>query len=409
MYRKKDLQKYAELIVKVGVNLQQNQIMVLHCSTENSEFGNLVMEEAFKAGAKDVVRIYDDERAQRLRYHYATVETLKDIPHWQVDLWVSNAKKGACFVWLESDNPDAFLGLDGKKISEGRKAWLHARKEFNEIIDRGENQWTIIAIPSKGWAKKLFPHETEQNGMRKLWDSIFHCIRIDTPDPVKAWEIHTETIRERCNWLNEIDFRTFHITNASGTDLIVEMAEDNLFCGGADVTVSGVAYQANMPTEEVFSMPHSSRVNGRVISSMPLNYQGVLIDNFTLTFHDGKVVEHSAEKGMDALTALLNIDDGSRRLGEIALVPYTSPIRETGILFFNTLFDENASCHLALGSAYPSNMKGCLSMTMEERKAKGYNDSVSHIDFMFGTADLKIMGITREGKEVPVFSDGNWA
>ncbi|MDD2268666.1 MAG: aminopeptidase [Eubacteriales bacterium] len=409
MYREADVKKYAELIVKTGVNVQKNQIAVVRTPVECYEFANLITEKAFLAGAKDVITIYSDSASQRLRFKHATTETLCDVPSWSVDRLMKYANEGACFISITGDDPDAFEGLDQLKIGESKKAVMKANSPYYDKIDKGENQWTVVAYPGKKWSSKVFPELSAEEAQNKLWDSILSAVRISgNEDPVKEWAEHSAALASHCRFLGESGIVSMKIKNSLGTDIEIGLAEDYIWAGGSEKTVDGVEFQANMPTEEVFTMPHREKVNGIVYASLPLSYQGVMVEDFYFRFENGKVVDYGAKKGKEALTQLLATDEGSSYLGELALVAYETPIRQTGILFYNTLFDENAACHLALGSAYAMTMKGGPDMTKDERTAKGCNDSVSHVDFMFGTADLSITGITADGTEIPVFENGGW-
>ncbi|HBL85518.1 MAG: hypothetical protein A2Y17_06370 [Clostridiales bacterium GWF2_38_85] len=409
MYREDDLRKYADLIVKTGANVQENQVVVLRAPIECAEFCNMITEQAFLTGAKDVITTYSDSANQRIRYKYATTETLCDVPQWSIDRSMKYINEGCCLISITGDDPNAFEGLDQAKIGAAKKALMIANAPFYDKLDKSENQWTVVAYPGVKWAKKVFPELDEKAAQEKLWDKIFSTTRISgDSDPVAAWAKHTKALHNHCEILNNSGIKTMVIINSLGTNITVELAEDYVWSGGAERTVDGVEFQANMPTEEVFTMPYKDRVNGKVYAAMPLNYQGVMVEDFWFEFKDGKVVAFDAKKGKEAIEQLLAIDDGSSKLGELALVAYNTPIRESGILFYNTLFDENAACHLALGSAYPINMKNGSSMTKEERTTKGCNDSVSHVDFMFGTNDLSVVGITADGKEIKVFENGTW-
>lgn len=400
--------KYAQLAVRVGANVKPGQIIVLQTSIESAEFARMVMEEGYAAGATDVILLYSDMEARRIRMEHTELERLTDIPRWRTEPSVLYGEQGACFIHIVGEDPDAFAGLDQNKVGQVVNAEKIARRPFYELIDREENQWTVVAAPTSKWAQKMFPNVGADEAVEKLWDAIFTAMRLYTPDPVAAWKEHCTNLQNHCKRLNTSGIRTLHMQNSLGTNLTLELAEDNLWMGGIDTLVDGWVFQANMPTEEVYTMPHKDRVNGRVVSSMPLNYQGTLIDGFSFTFRDGVVVEYDAKTGKEALDLMLSADEGCKRLGEVALVPYDSPIRATGLLFYETLFDENAACHLALGSAYPSNMKNSQELTREQRAAKGCNESASHVDFMFGTADLSITGILADGTQVPVFVNGGW-
>lgn len=409
MYREQDAQRYASLIVNQGVRLQQGQAMILRAQVDCVDFVRLVAQEAYLAGASEVVVFYSDQQLDRMRYQHAAQEVLDNPADWQVRVITEMLEKGACTVSFTSADPDGFLGLDMGRVGRALNAQKIISKPFREQIDKKENQWIIVGVPSVGWAKKIFPDDTAEQAVEKLWDAIYHAMRLDQEDAAAAWEAHNTAIQQRRQLLNESGVVTLKITSGLGTDLTLDLVDHVVWEGGAGTTVGGVLFHPNMPTEEVFTAPHRARVNGRVCSSMPLNYQGTLIDGMTFTFQDGLVVDHDARQGKEALDLMLAVDEGCRRLGEVALVPYGSLIQEAGILFYNTLFDENASCHLALGSAYVSASQGALDLSRAQRLERGLNESVSHVDFMFGTQDLSVVGIRADGTTLQIFENGQWA
>ncbi len=403
------LQKYARLVVRVGANVRPGQVMVVESPVESAVFARMVMEEGYAAGAGDVILRYGDQAAKRLRLRHTAEERLLRIPDFVTRPSVHYGEEGACFVHIVGEDPDAYAGLDPQKTGRVLNAEKLARAPFYDLIDKEQNQWTVVGAPTDRWARKVFPRLGEDEALEKLWEAIFQVMRLGENDPVAAWREHNARLAGRCRQLNESGVRTLRLRSGLGTDLTLDLAEDYLWAGGGDRLTDGHPFQANMPTEEVFTMPHKDRAEGRVVSSMPLNYQGTLIRDFSFTFHEGKVVDFDAREGREALELMLEADAGCRRLGEVALVPYDSPIRRTGVLFYETLYDENASCHLALGSAYAANMRGSQELTREERVAKGCNESASHVDFMFGTADLSVVGVREDGTELEIFRDGHWA
>lgn len=408
MEREKLLERLASLTVKVGANVQKGQTAIIYAQVECADIVRRIAEQCWLAGAAEVFTFYDDEVCDRLRYQHGALENLLKVPQWLVDRRMNYPKGEACYIYIEGDDPDAFAGLDTNKIGKAENAKKVAMKPFHDVLDRNENQWTIVPCATAAWAKKLFPAETTEKAIAKLWDAIAITMRLDTPDPVAAWAEHSRDTAAHSAFLNGSGIKSLEFKSGLGTDLSVELAEGYIWCGGASETVTGTQFQANMPTEEVFSMPHKNKVNGKVVSSLPLIYQGTTIENFTFTFRDGLVTDYTAEKGLDTLTNMLDVE-GGRRLGEVALVPYSSPIRRSGVLFMSTLFDENASCHLALGSAYTDNMRDCLTLTKEQRAERGFNESISHVDFMFGTADLSVVGIKPDGSRITIFANGEWA
>lgn len=410
MYREKDALTYAELIAKVGVNVQKGQPVYIKSSVEAAEFTQMVAQACWDAGAGDVRIRYGDQIAERMRYRYADISTISDIPEWVNAPGIDMLEKGACLISIIAEDPDAYSGIDVEKLRAFGVAAAKASGRFYELLNKNINQWTVVAVPCVQWAKKLFPTDDDISAVNRLWDCIYHTVRIDGGDAQANWNDHSETLRRHCEKLNGAKLRKLHITNGIGTDLTVRLPEGYIFEGGSSFTSDkNIEFEANMPTEEVYTMPHKYGVDGTVYSSMPLIYNGKLIDNFHLTFKDGKVVDYDAETGKEMLASIFAIDDGASRLGEIALVPYDSMIRETGLLFYNTLFDENAACHLALGNAYPSNLEGCVDMSDSEKDSAGCNRSDTHVDFMFGTADLDIVGTLPDGSEIQVFKNGNWS
>ena len=403
------LKKYAKLAIYQGVNVQKNQTLVISSLIECAKFTRMLVEEAYIKGAKEVVVQWNDELTGKLKYKYSPMEVFETVPEWVKESRLSYAKEGACFLSISASDPELLKDVDPKKVATFRKASSIASREFSSRLMSNENAWSIVSIPTVGWAKKVFPNVSEDEAVEKLWDAIFKIVRVDSQDPVKAWEEHKNTLKKNMDFLNSKRFKSLHYTNSLGTDLIIELPEKHLWAGGAEFTQDGTEFIANMPTEEIFSMPKKTGVNGKVVSSMPLNYGGNLINNFSLTFKDGKVVDFSAEEGYETLKNLLDTDEGAKYLGEVALVPYNSPISNSNIIFFNTLYDENASCHLAFGKAYSLCIKDGEKMSEEELLKEGANDSLTHVDFMIGTKDLQITGTTYDNEKFDIFVNGNWA
>lgn len=403
------LKKYAKLAIYQGVNVQKNQTLVISSPIECAEFTRMLVEEAYIKGAKEVVVQWNDELTGKLKYKYSPMEVFETVPEWVKESRLSYAKEGACFLSISASDPELLKDVDPKKVATFRKASSIASREFSSRLMSNENAWSIVSIPTVGWAKKVFPNVSEDEAVEKLWDAIFKIVRVDSQDPVKAWEEHKNTLKKNMDFLNSKRFKSLHYTNSLGTDLIIQLPEKHLWAGGAEFTQDGTEFIANMPTEEIFSMPKKTGVNGKVVNSMPLNYGGNLINNFSLTFKDGKVVDFSAEEGYETLKNLLDTDEGAKYLGEVALVPYNSPISNSNIIFFNTLYDENASCHLAFGKAYSLCIKDGEKMSEEELLKEGANDSLTHVDFMIGTKDLQITGTTYDNEKFDIFVNGNWA
>ncbi|MDL2281112.1 aminopeptidase [Selenomonadales bacterium OttesenSCG-928-I06] len=404
-----NLEKYAELIVKRGLNLQKDQILVINSPIECAPFAREVAKAAYLAGAKDVVINYKDELFSKIRFLHAPDIVFEEFPDWQKDFYLTYLHQKAAFLSIAASDPEIFKDVDPNRLSTAQKVANTALKEYREKVMNNENAWCVVSVPTIAWAKKVFSHLPEDKAYNKLFDVILKTVRVDTEDPIKAWDEHKDNLNKRADYLNKSDFSYLIFKNSAGTDLKLELAEDHVWLSALEYTPEGIGFIANMPTEEVFSMPKKTGVNGTVVSSKPLNYNGNLIDNFSLTFKDGKVVDFSAKKGSEVLKRLLEMDEGAPYLGEVALVPVDSPISNSGILFYNTLFDENASCHLALGKAYNVCLKDGTKMSQEQLAQKGANDSLIHVDFMIGTKDLSIIGVTKDGKEQVVFQDGNFA
>lgn len=403
------LEKYARLLVKTGVNIQNNQTLVIFSPIECAPFTRMIAEVAYKEGARDVVVSWRDELLTKTRYLLGPEEIFDEYPEWQKEFYISHARMGAAFISISASDPELMKDVNPDRMVKVQKASGAAIKEYRERLMANKNVWCVASIPTKAWAKKVFPDVSEEVAVEKLWSAIFDAVRVNSGDPVAAWDEHKEALKTSLSFMNSKNFKYLSLKNSAGTDLKIELPENHLWLGGSEFSPEGVEFIANMPTEEIFTLPKKTGVNGTVVSSMPLNFNGNLIDNFSLIFKDGRIVDFTVEKGYEFLKNLIDTDEGSHYLGEVALVPYNSPISNTGILFYNTLFDENASCHLAIGKAYPVCIKDSDGKTKEELDALGVNDSISHVDFMFGTADLQITGITSDGKEIPVFKDGNFA
>lgn len=405
----KMLEKYARLIVKTGVNIQKGQTMVITSPIECASFARMVAQFAYEEGARDVVLNWKDELLAKIRFMQAPEEVFEEFPEWQKEFYLSYVKQGAAFVSIAASDPELFKDVNPGRLVKVQKASNTALKEYRERIMSNKNSWCVVSIPTTAWAKKVFPKLAEEQAVEALWEAILKTVRVDTTDPVAAWEEHKRNLKKHAEFLNKSQFQFLQYKNSLGTDLKIELPQNHVWLGGSEFTPEGLEFLANMPTEEVFTMPKKTGANGTVFSSKPLNYNGNLIDDFSLTFKEGKVVDFTAKQGYEILKGLVETDEGSHFLGEVALVPYNSPISNSNILYYNTLFDENASCHLAIGKAYPVCIKDGENMSNEELKALGVNDSLTHVDFMIGTKDLEIVGITTEGKEIAVFKNGDFA
>lgn len=400
--------KYAELVVKTGVNLQKGQPLMINSPIECADFTRLVAKYAYEAGAKDVHINWSDDELSLLKYKHAKEEVLADFPQWKIDRQESFAEDGAALLSIHATDPDLLKDIDPKRVALASKASAEGLKNFRTYVMNDRITWSVISVPTKAWAKKVFPNESAEAAVEKLWDAIYKTVRVDQKDPIGAWEEHNATLHKAESVLNEKQYEALHFKSAK-TDLVIGLPNNHIWQGGSAVSEKGITFNPNMPTEEVFCMPHKYKVDGTVASTKPLNYGGNVIDDFVLTFKDGKVVDFDAKEGKETLAELLDIDEGARRIGEVALVPHESPISQSGLVFYNTLFDENASCHIALGKAYPTNIENGAQMSEEELDAHGVNDSLTHVDFMIGSEDLAIDGIKADGSTEAVFRDGTWA
>ncbi|EIW20543.1 MULTISPECIES: aminopeptidase [Pelosinus] len=403
------LEKYARLIVKTGVNIQKDQTLVIASPIECAFFARMIAQYAYEEGARDVVVAWKDELLSKIRFLQAPEEVFEEFPEWQKDFYLSYVKQGAAFVSIAASDPELLKDVNPGRLVKVQKASNTALKEYRERLMSNKNTWCVVSIPTKSWAKKVFSELSEDEAVAKLWDAILKTVRVDTQDPVAAWEEHKQNLKKSSDFLNSNQFQYLQYKNSLGTDLKIELPKNHIWLGGSEYTPEGLEFVANMPTEEVFTLPKKTGIQGTVVSSKPLNYNGNVIDHFSLTFKDGKIVDFTAEQGYEILKGLIETDEGSYYLGEVALVPYNSPISNSNILYFNTLFDENASCHLAIGKAYPVCIKDGENLAKEELEALGVNDSLVHVDFMIGTKDLEIIGTTAAGKEIPVFKNGDFA
>lgn len=401
--------KYASLAVNIGVNIQKDNILVISSPIETAEFARLITEEAYKSGAKDVIVHYGDQKLTKIKLENSSLETISNIPEWQAESYNYYARQEACFISISASDPDGLKGVPVEKIGASQKARTSALKEYFDNSMSNKCRWCVLSVPTLSWAKKVFPKVSDDEAMESLWDVIFKTVRVDTENPVNAWEKHNAYLEEKIKFMNNNNFKSVHLKSANGTDLNIELPEGHIWAGGSERDVNGIPFNANMPTEEVFTLPKKTGINGIVYSSKPLSYGGNLIDNFSITFKDGKAIDFTAETGYDVLKQMLESDEGAKYLGEVAFVPYNSPISNSKLIFFNTLFDENAACHLAFGRAYESCVKDADKYSEEELEKIGVNNSIIHVDFMIGTSDLEVTGINENGETIQIFSNGNWA
>ena len=403
------LEKYAKLIVEVGANVQKDQLVVVSTSTETRELARLIVKAAYNAGARTVNVQWSDAYVSRHNYDGMSIEALEEIPEWTVDKSKYFIEQGGCIISITSPIPGVNAGADSLKMQKAGIAHMKAFKFVQDYMMGNGTQWTVVAAPNNVWAKKVFPDLEEDIAYEALWDAILQASRVtETNDPIAEWEEHNKRLLSHNKILNDYQFDSLHFTNSLGTDLIVKLVENHIWAGGGENSGKGIYFNPNIPTEENFTMPSKFEVNGKVVATKPLNYQGNLIEDFWFEFKDGKVINYDAGKQKETLKRLLEFDEGSTYLGEVALISHDSPISNSNILFLNTLFDENASCHLALGRAYPMNVKGGTEMNEEELVAAGSNLSMVHSDFMFGSEDMQVEGTQKDGTKVAIFKDGNF-
>ena len=402
------LETFADLVVRVGLNVQTGQQLMIRAAVETAPFTRKVVEKAYRAGAPFVNVIWNDDAVTLARFEHAPTDSFELFPEWTRDAMLAAAARGDAVLSIYAADPELLKDQNPESVATVQRVTQTEMRPFNEHIMNSDVNWCIVSVPIPSWAAKVFPDATPEVAERKLWDAIFKTVRADREDAVAAWQTHLRNLEARRAYLTDKQYRALHYS-APGTDLSVGLAENHLWLGGSQPTNDGVVYVANMPTEEVFTMPHRERVDGTVRNTLPLSYAGNLIDGFELTFKDGAVVAYKAEKGAEVLERLLETDEGAKRLGEVALVPHSSPISLSHILYYNTLFDENASSHLALGRAYRFNVAGGTEMSEAEITAVGANDSLTHVDFMIGSADMDIDGVTDAGEREPVMRGGEWA
>lgn len=408
MVKQSVLETYADLVLQKGVNIQKNQPVFINAPIEGASFARIMAKKAYELGAKDVHISWADDEITRLTYTYASEEVINHFPEWKIKLQESYAEDSAAFISIHATDPDLLKEVDASRVAAASKAAGVALKKFREYIMNDKVTWTVISIPTESWAKKIFPDKSTAEAVELLWDEIIKMVRVDQEDPITAWDKHNDILEKANDYLNEKQYEKL-VLKAPGTNLEVGLPKDHIWQGGTAESEQGIIFNPNMPTEEVFTAPHKYNVNGTVASTKPLNYGGNLIDEFHLTFEDGKVVQYGAKQGEEVLKHLLESDEGAKRIGEIALVPDESPVSQSGFIFYNTLFDENASCHIALGKAYPTNVKGGSAMDQEELDKNGINDSMVHVDFMIGSAEMDIDGVKEDGTTEPIFRKGTWA
>jgi len=405
--KKTILREYAKLIVTCGVNVQKGQDVIVYADLDQPEFVQMVVEEAYKRKARKVSVEWRFQPLEKIHVRYQSVKTMGTVTEWQKAKQEYMCETIPCRIHIISEDPDGLKGMNMEKVAKARQLSYPILKPYR---DRRENkeQWCIAAVPGKAWAKKVFPELRPAAAMEKLWEVILSCSRV-TEDPIQAWADHNADMKARCDYLNSLNIRSLHYTADNGTDLTVGMIPEGCWRGGGDTSLQGIYFNPNIPTEECFISPMKGEAEGIVYSTKPLSYQGQLIDGFFVRFEQGKVVECGAKQGEELLKTMISMDEGAAYLGECALVPQHSPICESGILFYNTLFDENAACHLALGMGFPDTIENFQDKTLEECRALGINDSMIHEDFMIGCDSMNIDATCADGSVVAIFRGGNWA
>ena len=405
--KKSVLRSYARLIARSGVNIQPGQEVFILAELDQPEFVQMLVDECYKCKAKKVVVDWNYQPLEKLHYRYRTLTTLGKLDNYEEARWQHYVDTIPCRIYLLSEDPDGLKGINQTKMAKAQQKRYPIIKPYRDAIEN-KYQWCIAAVSGKAWAKKLFPELRASAAVEKLWENILACSRVDE-DPIAAWEAHNRDLHDRCAYLNSLHIEKLHYTSANGTDFTVGMIPEGRFCGGSEKSLQGIVFNPNIPSEECFISPKRGEAEGIVYATKPLSYQGQLIDKFWIKFHEGKAVEWNAEVNNELLTKLITMDEGSAYLGECALVPYDSPIRQSGILFYNTLFDENAACHLALGMGFADTIENFHEKTLAECRALGVNDSMIHEDFMIGSQDMNIDAVCADGKTVPIFRNGNWA
>ena len=406
MQSNKIIREYARLIARKGVNVQKDQDVVIFAELDQPKFVNMLVSECYQAGAARVTVEWQHQPNLKLDIHYQSVDALSAMFAWEYAKWEQWAQNPPSFIYILSDDPDGLKNVDQVRYTIAR---TKRAKEVQPYLDRMDTKhpWCIAAVPGKKWAKKLFPELRSEKAVEKLWEMILKSSRADV-DPIAQWNDHNKELHKRCDYLNSLGIDSLHYYASNGTDLTVRMMTGSKFIGGEDKTIFGQTYNANIPSEEIFTTPLRTGTEGVVYSSMPLAHQGALIEDIRFVFKEGKITEASSSSNFNMLKKLITSDEGASYLGECALVPYDSPINQTGILFYNTLFDENASCHLALGRGFPESIVGFENLSIDELTKRGMNNSVIHVDFMIGTEDLNIDAVTSFGETVPIFTNGLW-
>lgn len=405
--KKTVLRKYAQLVAKMGLNVQKGQDVWINAGVDQAEFVTMIVEECYKLKARDVRVEWSYQPLTKAQYRYKALKDLGKYEKWQLEKLQYQADVVPCRLFIYSEDPDGLKGVNIEKMAKVRQMLYPTAKKYRDMWD-GKDQWCIVAASSEKWAKKLFPQLSKKQAVEKLWEAIISCARV-TDDPIKSWEDHNADLKKRCEYLNSLKIRSLHYDSSNGTDFTVGLIDTGVFCAGQEVSLNKIAFNPNMPSEECFTSPKKGEAEGIVYATKPYCYGSQLIENFWIRFKEGKAVEWHAEKNNDLLTKMITMDEGSAYLGECALVPFDSPINNSGILFYNTLYDENAVCHIAMGRGFENCLEGYENMTMQECAEKGINQSMNHEDLMIGSSDMNITATTADGRQVPIFRNGNWA
>ena len=399
---------YAELVVRSGINIQKGQRLQITSEIECADFVRLCADAAYDAGCKEVLFRWRDDELTRMKYLKAADEVFDSIDQWDVDRMNGLADEGCAFLTIYAEDPESMKGVDPDRIRRAQITSGKALEHYRQKMMSSECSWCVCSVPSKAWSKLVFPELSEEEAVARMWEEILACCRVDGGDAIRNWQDHIDELKKHVDILNDYNFKTLRYRNLAGTDVTVDLPEGHYWEGGSEKDATGVIFSPNMPTEEVFTLPDRNSMNGTIVSTKPLSHNGTVIEGIVFKVENGKIVEAHADKGEDILKDAISVDEGASYFGEVALVPYDSPISNSGVLFFNTLFDENASCHFAFGEAYPM-IKGSENMSRDELEAHGVNVSMTHVDFMVGSEDLEITGITHDGEEIAVFRNGNFA
>ncbi|WP_291432422.1 aminopeptidase [Deinococcus sp.] len=401
------LRNYARLAVRVGVGVKPGQRLLVQAPVETATLARLVVREAYAAGASFVDVRWDDDDVQLARFELAPDGSFDQISRWRVDAEIETAGAGGAVLAIRATNPNLLGGVDAERVATHQRTLAAYRRPYTAQVMTKRLNWNLISAPVSGWAELMFPDASAEQAVAQQWDAIFAATRADQPDPVVLWQTHLESLKRRRDLLTDKQYAALHF-RGGGTDLTVGLADDHVWGGGAADTPTGITFTANIPTEEVWTAPHRERVNGTVVSTKPLSYNGTLIDGIRIEFRDGRITKASASKGESALLKMIDTDEGSHRLGEVALVPHSSPISRSGLFFFNTLYDENAASHIAIGSAYRFNVRGGVDMPLEDFLAAGGNDSLTHVDWMIGSGEMDVDGVAKDGTREAVMRAGEF-